>query len=1148
MNSEKTKKLTGISRQSEEKYLQSTLAIIRNNIEKYGQSVSQMRAEIDDMLEHFHDDNPELINTLENTITLHDHMDRALERNKRAQGKPYFGRIIFHDEQLNKDESLYIGRGGISEDATHPVVVDWRAPVANAYYENGLGKCNYLSPEGKQLDIDLKLKRTYEIENGKLLNYFDSEVIANDELLTKYLAKNKQAVLGEIVATIQKEQNEIIRRSPYHNCLVQGVAGSGKTTVAMHRISYILYNYAERFRPEDFYIVGSNRILLNYITGVLPGLDVYGVKQMTMEQLFVRLLYEDWDDKKYRIRSTSRTGRSGIIKGSLSWFRDLQAFCDRMEWNLIPRDSIRLNPRQFVEGIEDGKTGVFDRSAPAEISGSPAGTHGTIPDGDASSPATRKTMPSQGTSDQVLLMDSRAIERYIRQNPAVSIQSKIDMLNSRLYIKIKDEFLGKGVKYTAAEKKAIVKAYRGRFGARTWKRSIYDIYQEFLKQQLSKGHNIEIPTDEFDVYDLAALAFLYKRIKETEVISEAHHVVIDEAQDFGMMAYSVLKFCIKDCTYTIMGDVSQNIHFGYGLNDWEELKKLYLTDPMSGFEILKKSYRNTIEISDFATNILHHGQFFTYPVEPIIRHGKPVMVEAVTTRGGVSGQTAEVADSRDALSGQTAEVAVSHSAVSGQTAEVADSRGALSGQATEVTDFRGALIRRAAEVCRSWQEEGLDTIAVVCRNQQSAEIAAAELKQYVEIMESDLEKAEFGNGILVLPVEYTKGLEFDAVLILDPTREDYPLEDGHAKLLYVAATRALHQLCVLHTGDLTRLIADPVPDKKPMPVLEDLAAEALAKVRTSTRTPDQPTTCRPQMSSPLPPKAATAPTKSKVVINTAPTGPTAKSTSSGMSSSPCSAVFGDMPPTEKLRPPGHPKIDLAIRWVSKQSDGLYLQSRYGVLRLSPVSSGIIRVTFAKGNQLLQGVHPRIAVTKTERAWMYKDSSKTVELVTDELCLQVDKATGALRYLTRDKKLLLAERTREARQVEDLPVSQAMHSSSTLAPPSLGASAASSRVCRNWLYLDWQKEEKLYGLGNADTAAIPLRGTARYLSQNGLLPFLLSDKGYGILLASDGPAFACDIPTYGSYLYTEGTGQLDYYFIVGKQAGTILSAFDYLCGN
>ena len=1063
MSTEKSKRLTGLSRQSEEKHLKDTLDIIRDNIEKYGQSVAQMRSDIDDMLEHFHDDNPELINTLENTITLHDHMDRALDRNKRAQGKPYFGRIIFHDESLNKDESLYIGRGGIAKDATHPVVVDWRAPVANAYYENGLGKCSYLSPEGKELNIDLLLKRTYEIEDGKLLNYFDSEVIANDELLTKYLAKNKQAVLGEIVATIQKEQNEIIRRSPYHNCLVQGVAGSGKTTVAMHRISYILYNYAERFRPEDFYIVGSNRILLNYITGVLPGLDVYGVKQMTMEELFVRLLYEDWDSKKYRIKSTSRTAGPGIIKGSLSWFRDLQAFCDRMEWNLIPRDSIRLNPRQFVEGIQDGKTGVFDRSEDSGV--------------------------------QVLLMDKKSIERYIRQNPAVSIQSKIDMLNSRLYIKIKDEFLGKGVKYTAAEKKAIIKAYRGRFGARTWKRSIYDIYQDFLQQQMAKGHNIDIPTDAFDVYDLAALAFLYKRIKETDVISEAHHVVIDEAQDFGMMAYSVLKFCIKDCTYTIMGDVSQNIHFGYGLNDWEDLKKLYLTDPMSGFEILKKSYRNTIEISDFATNILHHGKFFTYPVEPIIRHGTPVSVESAADRN--------------------------------------------------------AMIQRAASVCRSWQSEGLDTIAVVCRDRKSAEIAAAELKQHVEIMESDLEKAEFGKGILVLPVEYTKGLEFDAVLILDPTREDYPTDDGHAKLLYVAATRALHQLCVLHTGNLTGLIADPVPERKQMTIPDQKQAgsstarpmpgkepcpDAYLSAKTLS-TPESRNTTQTTVKAPSPvlsKVAARVPGKpnpqasAKIPVKSSPQAPAKAFEAQGAPT----AVFGDMPPTEKLRAPGHPKIDLAVRWVNKQPDSLYLQSRYGVLRLSPISSGIIRVTFAKGNQLLQGIHPRIAVTKTERAWMYKDSTKTVDLMTDELCLQVDKSTGALRYMTRDKKLLLAERPREARQVEELPGSR----TTALSPGS-----------RNWLYLDWQKDEKLYGLGDADTAAIPLRGTARYLSQNGILPFLLSDKGYGILLAADGPAFACDIPTYGSYLYTEGSGQMDYYFIVGKQAGTILSAFDYLCG-
>ena len=688
MSQDEQGKVHGTSRQEEEAFLKQTLAVIHNNLEVYGQRVRSMREEIDDMLDHFHDDNPELINLLENSMTLYEQMKRALDRNEKAQAKPYFGRIDFYDEALEQEESIYIGKGGISIDTTHQAVVDWRAPVANVYYENGLGKCSYTAPGDRQILIDLKLKRTYEIEKGKLLDYYDSEVVANDELLTKYLAKNKQAVLGEIISTIQKEQNEIIRKSPYHNIIVQGVAGSGKTTVAMHRISFILYNYQERFKPDDFYIVGSNRILLNYITGVLPDLDVYGIRQMTMEQLFVRLLYEDWDEKKFTIKKSSQSGNQGSIKGTLRWFEDLKKYCDELEWNGILRESVYLNPKQFVEGLRDGKNGVYDTTVGKKVN----------------------------PYDLVLLADGEAVERYILQNPKVSMQSKINMLNERLNIKIKEEFLGKGIKYTEAERKAILKAYRGRYGGRIWKGSIYECYRDFLKRQLQNYHiAMEIPSLEFDVYDLAALAYIYKRIKETEVISEAHHIVIDEAQDYGMMAYSVLHFCIEACTYTIMGDVSQNIHFGYGLNDWEELRKLLLRNKADSFGILKKSYRNTVEISDFALKILHHGQFSSYPVEPIIRHGNPVRVEQCTeTSSGV---------------------------------EAHDSN----------------LISKAAHICRKWQESGFDTIAVVCRNQHSADLAAEALGQYIEVMESDLETAVFGNGIMVLPVEYTKGLEFDTV-------------------------------------------------------------------------------------------------------------------------------------------------------------------------------------------------------------------------------------------------------------------------------------------------------------------------------------------------------------------------------------------------
>lgn len=1076
MKREKGNISTGLSRQDEERHLANTLSIVQRNLSEYGKEVSRMQADIDEMLAHYHDNDMEVLTILNNTVTLHEHMKRALLRNEKALAKPYFGRIVFQDEKLHKKESLYIGKGGISKDTTHWIVVDWRAPVANVYYENSLGKCSYSAPDNVQIPIELQLKRTFEIENGRLLDFFDTEVVANDDLLTKYLAKNKQAVLGEIIATIQKEQNEIIRKSPYHNLIVQGVAGSGKTTVAMHRISFILYNYAERFKPDDFYIVGSNRILLNYITGVLPDLDVYGIRQMTMEQLFVRLLYEDWNDTKYQITDVGQTPADSI-KGTLSWFGDLEAYCRELEWKTIPRESIFLNPRQFVEGIQNGKTGVFDMTVGQKVR-----------------PTDLKELVSRET-----------VERYIRQNPSVSIQNKINMLNDRLSNKIKDEFLGKGVSYTENERKAIRKAYRGRYGGKVWKQSIYELYQDFLLKQSAKGYEITFPETAFDVYDLAALAYLYKRVKETDVISEAHHVVIDEAQDFGMMAYSVLKFCIKDCTYTIMGDVSQNIHFGYGLNDWEELKRLILADEMDSFGILKKSYRNTVEISEFAANILHHGQFSIYPAEPIIRHGSPVRLLKVLEKD--------------------------------------------------------ARYKKAASICKEWQKKGLDTIAVICRNQHTADETAKELGKYIDVMESDLEKAVFGNGIMILPVEYTKGLEFDAVLILNPTREEYPVDDGHAKLLYVAATRALHELSILHDENLTGLITEPLPekavyavqnttntppghpektDKKPIFDGHDANRSPVSQRKpltsASNKTFSHPLAAGKVSPRPSALKKPTGQTLSGGYKDfTAPTSQTGnirkperlpRKTSSPAPSDRFS--FGDMPATEILRPAGHSKIDLAVRWAAKQPDGLYLQSRYGTLRLSPVGSAIIRITFVKGQQMISETHPSIAVSHIDKTWMYRDGNGIMELLTDEVCLQINKITGAIKYLTRDKKPLLSERNKECRQIENNPGSNP----------------------KTWLFLDFQKNETLYGMGSQEQTGMKLRGSARYISHRkttGELPFLLSDNGYGILLATNGPAIYCDIPTYGSYLYTEETA-IDYYFIAGKRQNTIFNAYAYLLGR
>ena len=1072
--------------QREKEYLNQTLDIVKRNVENYESEIREMSEQIEEMLQHYHDNDVEVYTQMSNTVTMRDHMQSALMRNQKATKKPYFGRIDFLDETLQKKESLYIGRGGIAKDTTHQMVVDWRAPVANAYYENGLGECSYCAPDGRELPIRLDLKRTYEIDNGKLLDYFDTEVIANDELLTKYLAKNKQAVLGEIIATIQKEQNDIIRKTPYHNIIVQGGAGSGKTTVAMHRISFILYNYAERFRPEDFYIVGSNRILLEYITGVLPDLDVYGIRQMTMEQLFVRLLYEDWDEQNHSILENTAATQGGMDRGTFGWFQALTEFGAGIEAERICMDSVVLDRRQFVEGLKGGVAGVFD-----EREGEPQ------------------------PSDLVELLSGKAIRDYVEQTNA-SVQTKINMLNERLIIKIKDEFLKNGLRYSEKERKAILKEYRGYFGKKIFDTSIFELYQRFLLEQKEKGYEVSVPEQAYDVYDLAALAYLYKRIKETEVISEAHHVVIDEAQDYGMMAYAVLKYCMKDCTYTVMGDVSQNIHFGFGLADWEELRKLLCSQDGDSFGILKKSYRNTVEISEFATKILHHGSFEPYPVEPIIRHGKAVEVMQLPTKR--------------------------------------------------------ELYEETARRCRAWQKQGLNTIAIVCRTPEKAELVARQLGRLIPVCESNLEKAVFSDGIMVLPVVYTKGLEFDAVLIFDPDKEEYPVDDGHAKLLYVAATRALHELCVLYREELTGLIAEPLPEEKqkeidwraqsseqknsgdretlitgrnePGPKIKQeigkvtrqgigrgtgqgtgqktetnlLENEQEKETRQEVIQPRPKLQVRPRVAATLKkPQIVTPPSQSMLLTGVQPIVIKSKEQKAleamqreqeaikaqeaeklrkenlRKKKMPGVPLFGDMPENDRLRPAGHAKIDLTIRWVHERPDGLYLQSRYGMLRICPVSKAAVRVSFRREGDFE-------ASKLTNIKWKYRDKGSMVEMTTPGLLLEIDKGAGSIRFLTKDRKVLCEERKAECRLIE---------------------------ADKSWQFFDWKKE-KISIPNRGNSLGFSMKGSARYIhgKEGELLPMMISDRGYSVEVLNEGPVICCDIPTYGSYFQVAGT-EIDY---------------------
>ena len=205
-----------------------------------------------------------------------------LENIKSIKNKPYFARMDFKENGKNL-EKLYIGKISLLDNKTaYPIIVDWRAPISNLYYEGRVGKAEY-ECLGEKIKGEIFLKRQYIIENQELKKYVNINVTGNDELLQNALEEKDDDILKNIVATIQDEQNKIIRADINQPLIVQGLAGSGKTTIALHRIAYLIYNYEKEFKPEEFMIIAPTKFFLNYISNILPDLGVNDVKQTTFE-------------------------------------------------------------------------------------------------------------------------------------------------------------------------------------------------------------------------------------------------------------------------------------------------------------------------------------------------------------------------------------------------------------------------------------------------------------------------------------------------------------------------------------------------------------------------------------------------------------------------------------------------------------------------------------------------------------------------------------------------------------------------------------------------------------------------------------------------------------------------------------------------
>ena len=258
--------------------LSETITIVKDLLERD-------KAHLEKLYDNFEGEDIEELWRMAERMTIH------INNLKRSVDNPYFARIDFTTDDISKMNSIYIGKNGIV-DNTDIIVTDWRAPISSLYYDAEVGKCSYKAPEGI-VKCEMNLKRQFEIELGNLINYFDVDLVSNDSLLQKYLNDNNDSRLKSIVATIQKEQNDVIRKEINDNLIIQGVAGSGKTTVALHRIAYLVYNYIKTVNQNQYLVIGPNPVFLKYIKSVLPELDVSGVEQCTFEQFTKNYIKEN---------------------------------------------------------------------------------------------------------------------------------------------------------------------------------------------------------------------------------------------------------------------------------------------------------------------------------------------------------------------------------------------------------------------------------------------------------------------------------------------------------------------------------------------------------------------------------------------------------------------------------------------------------------------------------------------------------------------------------------------------------------------------------------------------------------------------------------------------------------------------------------
>lgn len=535
----------------EKEYLKQIISFLKKVIGNTDASVKDhvdTLAEYKDYIWSNKDIDPHEIRSMRESILNHFALgESVINKHKRLTkilAIPYFGRIDFLEKKENsKVMPIYIGIHTFYDPESRATLIhDWRAPVSSMFYDHELGEAGYRSPSGEIKGV-ISLKRQYRIRGGKMEFMIESALTVHDDILQKELSSNVDDKMKNIVATIQREQNQIIRNEDIRTLIIQGVAGSGKTSIALHRIAYLLYTFRDSISSKDILIISPNKVFSDYISNVLPELGEETVPETSMEQILSGVL-----EHKYKYQTYF-----GLVNELLE--KPSSSLIDRIAYKASFGFISELD--KFILHIENTYFKAADVKLTKYI-----------------------TIPAPFIEEQYLRFN-----RYpIRRRFDAMADYMLDMLKIQYAFTV-----------TTAGRNLLKKEIRLMFAGN----NDIQVYKDFFKWtnnpgmfKMRKGHTLEYS-------DLAPLAYLHLALEGNgNQPFKVKHLLIDEMQDYSPIQYKVIQKLFP-CRKTVLGDAGQSVN-PYGSSTAETIQK-----SLTASEIMKlcKSYRSTFEITDFAQKI-----------------------------------------------------------------------------------------------------------------------------------------------------------------------------------------------------------------------------------------------------------------------------------------------------------------------------------------------------------------------------------------------------------------------------------------------------------------------------------------------------------------------------------------------------------------